>query len=286
MAKFFSQLSIATVVASIFALPGCGGGDDGGGTTAAVPANAVTITEANAKDVVSQATIGGAALVDLVPVAADLAQAPSANDIIVPAIGKVKEISTISDLNFPVAEVIDIPCDSGSITGTGTETETTVSGTISFNDCVIDGVTLTGTITFNASINLTTMDWALNMSGNMSGTSSTITTTLSGLVINETGNDLTNEFSLNTYTFSLDYSTGGGFLTQLLAPIVGNELQVCPVSPRSGIVLVSGADSTQAKGTINPDGTVTIEFNNGSGSFTEVTQPPPGSPYPCSDFFD
>jgi hypothetical protein len=124
------------------------------------------------------------------------------------------------------------------------------------------------------------------MTGNLSAADSTITTTLSGLIINETGNDLTGEFSLNTYTFALDYSTGGGFLAQLLAPIVGNELQVCPVSPRSGIVLVTGADNTQGKGTINSDGTVTVEYNSGSGAFVEVTDPPPGSPYPCANFFD
>lgn len=285
MPQFLSKLSLASVFLSIFTVLGCSSSDDGGGTVAAVPANAVTIAGANAKDVVSQATLGGAALIDLVPVGAQVTHAPSANDIIVLAVDKVKDISNVTKLNLPVAEDIDIPCDFGSITGTGTETETSASGTISFNECVLGDITLTGTITFSASINLSTQDWALNMSGNISGATSTVTTTLSGLVLNETGNDLTSEFSINTYTFALEISTGGGFVAQLLAPIVGNELQTCPVSPRSGIVLVTGADNTQAKGTINQDGTVKIEFNDGSGTFIEVTEPPPGSPYPCSDFF-
>ncbi|MGB5519131.1 MAG: hypothetical protein WBO73_11820 [Gammaproteobacteria bacterium] len=286
MSRLMSQLSIASVFLSILMMSGCSSDDDGGGTATTVPPNAVTITEANAKDVVMQATLGGSALIDFVPVAADVAQAPSANDIIVLAVDKVKDISNVTALNIPVAEEINLPCDLGSITGTGTETETSASGTITFNDCVIGTVTLTGTITFNASINLTTQDWTINMTGNLSAADSTITTTLSGLIINEAGNDLTGEFSLNTYTFALDYSTGGGFLAQLLAPIVGNELQVCPVSPRSGIVLVTGADNTQGKGTINSDGTVTVEYNSGSGAFVEVTDPPPGSPYPCANFFD
>lgn len=286
MSRLMSQLSIASVFLSILMMSGCSSDDDGGGTATTVPPNAVTITEANAKDVVMQATLGGSALIDFVPVAADVAQAPSANDIIVLAVDKVKDISNVTALNLPVAEEINLPCDLGSITGTGTETETSASGTITFNDCVIGTVTLTGTITFNASINLTTQDWTINMTGNLSAADSTITTTLSGLIINEAGNDLTGEFSLNTYTFALDYSTGGGFLAQLLAPIVGNELQVCPVSPRSGIVLVTGADNTQGKGTINSDGTVTVEYNSGSGAFVEVTDPPPGSPYPCANFFD
>jgi hypothetical protein len=264
---------------------GCSSSDDGGGTATTVPPNAVTISEANAKDVVAQATISGSALIDLVPIGGDVAQAPSANDIIILAVDKVKDISNVTIANLPVAEEINIPCDFGSITGTGTETETSASGTITFNECVLGSVTINGTITFSASINLTTEDWIINMAGNLSGTTSTVTTTLSGLVLNETGNDLTGEFSINTYTFALDISTGGGFLVQLLAPIVGNETQACPVSPRSGVVLVTGADNTQAKGTINSDGTVKIEYNDGSGTFVEVTEPPPGSPYPCSDFF-
>ena len=285
MSGFISKLSIATIYVSTLAMSGCSSSDDGGGTAATVPPDAVTITEANAKEIVAQATIGGATLLDLVPVATNVAQAPSASDIIDPVVDKVIDIRKSPDLNIPVGEEINIPCDTGSITGTGTETETSASGTISFNECVLGTITLNGTITFNASIDLSTQDWVLDLAGNLSGTEGTMTTTLSGLVINETGNDETFEFSINTYTFALDYTGGGGFLVQLLAPIIGNEMQTCPISPRSGVVQVVGADNTKAKGTINSDGTVTIEYDNGSGAFIEVTEPPPGSPYPCSDFF-
>jgi hypothetical protein len=109
--------------------------------------------------------------------------------------------------------------------------------------------------------------------------------TLSGLDFRETGNDGSGEFSINTYTFSVDFTGGGGFLAQLQAAIVGNERQSCPTSPRSGIVLVTGANNTKSRATINDNGTVTIEFDDGSGTFTEVTEPAPGSPFPCADFF-
>ena len=52
-----------------------------------------------------------------------------------------------------------------------------------------------------------------------------------------------------------------------------------------GTVQVTGADSTKAKGTILGDGFVRIEYDDGSGTFVEVTEPAPGSPYPCTDFF-
>ena len=77
---------------------------------------------------------------------------------------------------------------------------------------------------------------------------------------------------------------------QLLAPIQGNEdpalsCNTVPPSPRSGTVQVTGADSTKAKGPILGDGFVRIEYDDGSGTFVEVTVPAPGSPYPFTDFF-
>ena len=256
--------------------------DDGGGGGVAVPPNAVVITETNARDIVQAATVGGAAIIDLIPVAASAEQAPSASEIIDLVVDKVKSVSNLPDLNIPVGEIFEIPCDSGNITVNATETATSASGTMTFNDCILSGFTLTGTISFSVSFNETTGDWTVAISGNISGSDSTITTTLSGLVLNQTGNDNTQEYSINTYTFALDYTGGGGFLVQLLAAIVGNEAVTCP---RSGVILVTGADNTKAKGTINGDGTVTIEYDDGSGTFVEVTEPVPGSPYPCTDFF-
>jgi len=284
MSGIISKISIASFFISSLAIFGCSSSDDGGGV--AVPPNAITITEANAKNVVSQASLGGSALIDLIPVAANVEQAPSAKDIIELAVDQVKKVRLSPVLNIPVGEVIEIPCDSGtSITVNGTETATSASGTMTFNDCILGSITLSGTISFSVNFNDTTGDWTVTITGNISGTDSTFTTTLSGLALNQTGNDLTYEFSINTYTFAIDYTGGGGFLVQLLAAIKGNEMETCPISPRSGIILVTGTGSTRAKGTINSNGTVTIEHDDGSGTFTEVTEPAPGSPYPCSDFF-
>lgn len=283
MSGFLSRLSIASIILSTLALFACSS-DDGGGGGAAVPPNAVVINETNAKDIVSQATLGGVGLIDAIqtPLAIEAGQAPSASQIIELVLDKIKSISNSPELNIPVAEVFEFPCESGtSITVNATETATSASGTMTFNDCILSGVTLSGTIAFSASFNDSTGDWNITMSGNISATESTFTTTLSGLDLNQTGNDNTLEFSINRYTFSLDYTGGGGFLAQLLAAIVGNEAQACPDSPRSGVIQVTGADSTKAKGTINGDGTVTIEYDDGSGSFVEV----PGSPFPCTDFF-
>ncbi len=180
---------------------------------------------------------------------------------------------------------ISIPCTGGgSITGDVTETETSESGTVTFNDCNELGITINGTITYSATLDASG-NWTLNLSGNLSGAESVQIITLSQLIFNANGNDNTGEVSINRYQFSLEDNLGGGFATMLEAPILENELQSCPDSPRSGIILVLGSDNTRARGTINAGGTVTIEFDDGSGTFVEVTEPPPGSPYPCTDFF-
>jgi len=128
----------------------------------------------------------------------------------------------------------------------------------------------------------------MEMRGNLRATDSVETMTLSDLVFIQTGNDLSKEYSIITYEFTVDFTDGGGFKVQLTEAIKGNELETCfstPSSPRSGIVLITGGNNTKSRATINTDGTVTIEWDDGSGLFKEVTIPAPGSPFPCSDFF-
>lgn len=288
MSEIISRLAIASILISLLSIFGCSSSDDGGGVALpAVPAGAVVITEANAKQVIADAIAGGSALIDILPVAVDVDQAPSAMDIIDLVIDKTKTLQGSFLQSTPIGVLIEPPiqCSSGgTITGDITETETSISGTVTFNNCIESGITINGTITFSASVDAAG-NWTLNISGNLSGTESGETVTLSSLLYNETGNDNTNEFSINTYQFSIDSTSGGGFAVHLEAAITGNEMQTCPTSPRSGIVVVRGADNTRARGTINSNGTVKIEYDSGSGAFIEVTVPVPGSPYPCADFF-
>lgn len=283
MSKIISRLAITSALVSSLAIFGCSSSDDGGAALPAVPAGAVVITEANAKQVIADAIMGGSGIIDVIPVAAVVDQAPSARDIIDLVIDKTKTMQGTSVLSTPTGLEIDETCSSGfgTITGNVTETETSVSGTVTFTDCVEGTVTLNGTITFSASVDASG-NWFLDIKGNLTGEESDFVVMLSDLHFNETGNDGTNEFSINIYQFSAAITGSGGFAAHLEAAIKGNEMETCP---RSGIIVVRGSDNTRAKGTINSNGTVKIEFDNGSGTFTEVTEPAPGSPYPCTDFF-
>lgn len=289
MSRIISKLYIASILFSTLAIFGCSSSDDGGGG-ASVPTGAVVITGANAYEVAVDAISGGNALTSLVPTAANIDRALTPRDLIDLVVDEINNLQDSLLSNIPSGVAIEpIQCpDGGTITGDATETETSASGTFTFNNCrvFIDGsfVSVNGTVTFSASIDAQS-NWALNMAGNLSASDGVETMTLSGLDLKQTGNDISGEISINTYTFSVDFTSGGGFLVQLQAAIVGNEQQSCPNSPRSGIVLVTGANNTKSRATINNNGTVTIEFDDGSGTFTEVTEPAPGSPYPCADFF-
>lgn len=80
------------------------------------------------------------------------------------------------------------------------------------------------------------------MSGSIIGNDSVNTTTLSGLFLNQSGNDNTQEFSTNSYNFAHDKTDSGG-------------------------ILVTGANNTKPRGRINNIGIVAIEYYDGSGTF-------------------
>lgn len=283
MARFSSRLIITTLLMSSLATVGCSSDDSA--SAPAVPANAITISESNAKQVISDAVVGGNVVGELpLGTVAQIERTPAARDIIERVVREAKGMggtsadSVVATVSGIVVE--EVCTDGGTVTGNISETETSISGTLTFTSCTELGVTIDGTVSFNAS-NDAASNWSLTLNGNLTASDSDKTVSLNGLAYNETGNDLSGDYSINTYTYSAEIPNGG-FLVQLQAPIAGNESATCPTS---GVMLVTGADNTQAKATINLDATVAIEVNDGSGSFTEITTPAPGSPYPCADFF-
>ena len=284
MSKIYSHFAITSVLISSLAIFGCSSDDGGGAAAPTVPTGAVVITEANAKDVVSDALGVGNDLVNSLPTLAEIDQTPLARDIINLAISKVKNVTSETGLNIPTGVDFLEPCDnpSGTISGSYTESGNTISGTITFTDCTVFGITFNGTLDFAFSFDDVTGAFSDDLQGTISGSDGVETATLSNLHFNESGNLFMYNYSLNNYDFTADFTGGGGFLVELIEAIVGDMLLICP---SSGEILVTGANGTQAMATINSDDTVKIEFNDGSGTFVEVTEPPPGSPFPCTEFF-
>lgn len=280
MARSTSRLAITTLFISSLATVGCS--SDDGSSAPTVPVNAVTISESNAKQLVADAALSGNVL-DGLPIATVVEphSEVTTGDVIGRVIQKAKDREGSSVQATVGGIVVDEVCtEGGTITGNITETETSASGTLTFTACTELGITINGSISFSASIDAAS-NWSLTLNGNMTASDSDKTVSVNGLAYNETGNDLSGDYSINTYTYTAEIPNGG-FLVQLQAPITGNESATCPTS---GVMLLTGGENTQARSTINSDATVTIEVNDGSGNFTEITTPAPGSPYPCAEFF-
>ncbi|MGD8803970.1 MAG: hypothetical protein PVG12_12370, partial [Gammaproteobacteria bacterium] len=242
MRGFISKFTLPAAVFSSLIIFGCSSDDDGGSAGGTVPTNAITITEDNAVETVSSAISIGTTLVDAVPnpYGVQITPSPSYREIIEFVTSKAKNAdgSTGTSVSIPTGIEETYPCSGGgNITINSTDTETSSSGTLTINDCIESGITLSGSVTFNFTWNNETYDYSDSISGNISGDFGDVDFSLNGLVLEETGNELSGDYSLNTYTYAVDSSAGGGFLVELLAAIVGNDYDgQCPVS---GIILVT-----------------------------------------------
>lgn len=262
---------LATLLASAVALTACLHDEDDGG--ASVPANGVTITDANAEAMVASSaaqigvldsglavettpTLGLQAALELIKPQIDNAKSASSNSGADPVYA--------SDGNFSGNCTIG-----GTFSATGHSTATSDTGSATFVDCEeIAGFVLNGAIAWNETFDASG-DYSETFSGTIGivvgGGSTEITFT--SLLFVETGNDL--NFGAETYTttsatVSIDFVVSGvgsgGFLVTLTAPIVesnGGDASC----PESGTIRITGANGTFAEGTYNGDGTMTISAN-------------------------
>jgi len=281
MSRKISKLFPASILISLLALLGCSSDDD-----PVAPPSAVTITDANAVQVVTDAIVTGNQLLDLLEqaTAVEIGRTLTPRDIINLVLDKTRNISGTSALSTPTGVIIPDTCTSGGdVIIDITSTATTESGSVTLINCIESGITLNGVVSFNSTNDVPSIDdFSDTLTGNITGTDGVDTVAITGLNFNETGNDGTGAFSINTYTYTAAITGDEGFSSKLLAPIVGNNMNTCP---DDGSILVSGAAGTQGRGTIVPgvsiDNDIKVEFNDGSGTFVEAT----GSPVPCVTVF-
>jgi hypothetical protein len=163
---------------------------------------------------------------------------------------------------------------SGDVSGVEPYDSGSFSGTMTFVDCQNEpGIVTNGSLSAKSSW---TADggYSDTASGDLNSTYTGVgSISVTGINHAETGNENSGAYSINTLYYTLNPSIGGGFAVQVTTALVGNENETCPTS---GVVLMTGANSTQARATFNSNYTVTIEVNTGSG-FVEVS----GSPFGC-----
>jgi len=263
-------------------LAGCTSSSDSGSSAPAVPADAITITSANATSTVTSAV--ATANIALNAVGAEAAQAPTAMDIVNLVEDLRKNRTATSMLSTPTGATQSIGCTGGgTIDYSYSSTLTTESGSATFNSCTESGFTLNGTLSFNSSWTDPYGPYSDHVSGSITATSGSYVISINNLNFTNTGSTVNDygdaQYTINPFNYSINFTGGGGFAVTLLAPVTGDDT-IDAVCPQAGTILVTGAGSTKAKATIvYPN--VTIEYDDGSGVFVQV----PESPVACGTVF-
>ena len=264
--------SVSTVLfSSIVAITGCSSDDASGPTGPAVPANAVTIEATNAYTLVQRASMAAFAIDNATEANTD----PVATSNCYPSGTHTSTVNTTGDLLFSGSEAS--------------------SGVVTLLDCgtyangIADYYFVDGALTYseNETLNLTTGDVTFTASTSGSGIGLTITAmdtptdtvTVNGYNVSSNGSYPWG-FGSGSYSATVQFSYDSltllqGFAAQSSTAITGPTGSACPTG---GVLLVTGAAGSQARGTFRNDSQVLIEYKPSGGAWTEDTL------YACADF--
>jgi len=267
MNGIYLNIRTLLVVSSMVLLASCGssggsGGGDDGFPTPTLPADAAKFDATNA-DTIAGAAVGFVGTLDSVT-ELKTEKSPS-----IPQVVKlVTDWAVHRGGNSPLeaARTDDISaglCITGTATATYEATTNSESGTVSFTDCDIgSGIAINGNLPYNASWNVTTLDYSFHVGGTLIFDIGSDTITIVMNLI-ESGNDGTGAFS-SSIDFSLSGIPGGSFLVTTEQPWVGNafSLQVT-----SGQLIVLGSDNTRLQITVTGANAADVNLDDGSGIF-------------------
>ena len=259
--SYFSLL--ATVFSASFVLlSGCSS-SGGGSTTPTLPADAVTITSTNAEAIANSA-VGTLSTLGSIT-GADAQTLPSVADA----------IHTVTDMVFnrdrrSMAVATGITetyyCTSGSFTVSYNETDTSESGSVTFNNCQESGVTFNGSFSYSSSWSNTTYDYTDSGSGSLTISYGSDSFTLV-MTYDETGNEGSGDYS-TSLSYSVSGIPGGGFLVTTTQNVVGNFF--FPYDVTAGQLIVYGNNNTRLRITVTVPNTASVELDNGNGTFVPV----------------
>ena len=270
MNKLITTSSAA--LSALFLITGCSSDDGGSGIT--VPANAATIGASNAFTLVQRATTTGYAITE----ATEGNSIPNGLADCSPTGSSTNNIIVSGDLFTTLSE--------------------STSGTVTLNDCgtyvngIPDTYFIDGTLTISyiESINIATDD--ITSTGTIIGNNigltitdmATPTDTVTVNSLNTRRTSSTDFFSgTGTYTVTSQFSYDSrglkeGFFVQTTTPLEGVIDWWGTSCPTKGVVLVTGAAGSQARGSFANNGTVLIEYHTGDYKWVTDTT------YACSSF--
>jgi len=279
MKNLLTLYAFTAILSGLLIITGCSSSDEGsssgGGVT--VPANAILIdNSATAESTTVSAVATGHGFVGAFGIQTSAAH--TAKDIIDIIFDKIPGNFQNTQAIVSGVDLSSELCLTGTASGDATETSSSFSASATLNACeVAPGLFFTGSMVINSTFSTTTGAYSDTASGNLSvyDSGSGISIGFNGFNYAETGNENSGDYTVSTFTYAIDPSTGGGYAVQVTQPLVGNFFEVCELT--SGQVLISGASGSQARGTVNPDRSVTVEYHSGDGNFI----PTDNSPLPC-----
>lgn len=244
-------------------LVGCGGGGGGDSTVnPTLPGDATRITDANASAIAATA-------IDSVFLASDYGSfagfrqdgsSSSTGSVINYAIQETLKRIRPSSQTIASRTTQTQSCpDGGSITATADGTDTSGSGSISFDNCTFGTSVIDGSFSFEFSFNNTSGNYNISVDGRITASDSVFGSMTMAMNYSESGN-IDGSFSTD---ISLSVSgTSENFLLTTTQTITGMGLNIY-----SGEVIVSGADGTRLKLIVIATDTVDVYFDDGSGTF-------------------
>lgn len=277
MNKFIRLSTFTALCSGLFLITGCSSSGDGGsGPGAGVPANAITIADSiTAETTISTAVASGTVFISAIGI--ETSTTVTGRDILNIVLEKMNNNKNTTHL--ATGTVFNDSCLAGSISVNETGTEEASSVTINFNACNVGGgLIFNGGISGSQTSTLPSGPYTINITGNLTITfdGSNESVGFNGFTYVASGNDSTGDYTVTTFTYAIAPSSGGGFAVELSRAFVGNDSLPTSCQLSSGQVLVTGAAGSQARGTVNANGTVKVEYHSGDGNFVESDNSPVG----------
>ena len=272
--KWFRRWLLSTVYTlGIVGIVASGGGGGDGVSVSfpepTLPAGAVTLDAGNAQDVAESALGFASSLSSFSQFKA--AKPPSIPDVLKQVTDRIIRHSRSSQsVATGVTEDLSaLLCpNGGKAIANYRETDNSERGTITYTGCDVGlGVLISGTVSFDASWNDTTLDYDFRFGGTLTiilgAESATVVFDLS-----ETGNDGTGTFS-TSIDYSVDGIPGGGYLA-----ITTQNWQGDFSGFTSGRFIVYGGSNTRLRITVVPGNMADVELDVGGGTFVYITTIP------------
>ena len=251
------------IVVSMVLVVSCGGG--GGGDrfpTPTLPGDAMKFDATNAND----------AALTIMGFSSTFSQGPVFKTEAAPTIPQIVDMALDEVIQWnrnalPTAsKTTDISaglCNSGTATTNSTESGSSASGDIIFNNCDIGGgILLNGNFAFDTTWNDSTQDYSFHTGGRLSIQIGAESVTVEMNLI-ETGNLLTGNYSTDT-SFSMSGVPGAGFLVETDLSLTGNYNTMVVTA---GQLIAYGANNTRLRITVTTPNNADVYLDDGGGSF-------------------